>query len=879
MARLSNSGQPALYPLTSRSQDDFTIALLDAWATVADVLTFYQERIANELYLKTATERFSVLELARLIGYELRPGVASDTYLAFTLEDTPALNPLLPGNTKGTAAGLPPITIEAGAKVQSVPGPGEQAQIFETTAKIEARAEWNAAPPRLTQPQKITPDSDAVVLKGTAANVKPGDIVLIHQAPDTRKMRKIRQVEVVDETKTTKVYFVPEAPPASVAQPVFSDLPPKTNLGQISELAVETVLKEDVVDKIIGKTWKAADLEVLLQTKNWSAEQLVASVVTAFALSQSAPDTSLYVFRKHTAVFGYNAPKQVDYIAGVPKLPSLWVEWCLDENAGQIFLDSAYEEILPGGFVGIQKPNQSLASATVYPIDQVEVRSRTAYGLSAKTTLLHFSQPEKWWDPASGSCMPVEDSFKSKNTNRIKATKPALPDTLSAIREITVYAQSEPLELADLPITDDVKSNAITLNRLYLGFQIGQKVVLTGNRSDLPGVSASEVLTVGEVYIDQGYTALVFTSALNYTYIRKSVTINANVTAATHGETVQEVLGSGDAGKIFQQFVLRQPPLTYVSGISSGGTTTLEIRVNDLLWHEVPAFLEHGPEERIYTTRLDDEGHTTVIFGDGETGARLPSGQENVKAKYRRGIGLGGLVKAQQLSQLMTRPLGVKSATNPVAATGAEDRESLDKARRNAPLAILTLDRIVSLQDYEDFARSFAGIDKALATWTWSSQKRGVFLTVAGAKGAPVDNTNPLCQNLTTALQKAGGPHVPLAIQSYEPRFFRVTAHIQVHPDYLAEKVLAAVEQQLRERFSFDEREFGQPVARSEVIAVMQNVAGVTAVDVDEFYRSDEPATLKPLLAADMPRPGSNNVVAAELLMLDPQPLALKVML
>ena len=56
------------------SDDDLAIALLDAWATVADVLTFYQERIANEGFLRTATERRSVLELARAIGYELEPG-------------------------------------------------------------------------------------------------------------------------------------------------------------------------------------------------------------------------------------------------------------------------------------------------------------------------------------------------------------------------------------------------------------------------------------------------------------------------------------------------------------------------------------------------------------------------------------------------------------------------------------------------------------------------------------------------------------------------------------------------------------------------------------------------------------------------------------
>ena len=62
----------ALRSLTTRDPDDFTIALLDGWATLADVLTFYQERIANELWLRTATERDSILRLAQLIGYRLK---------------------------------------------------------------------------------------------------------------------------------------------------------------------------------------------------------------------------------------------------------------------------------------------------------------------------------------------------------------------------------------------------------------------------------------------------------------------------------------------------------------------------------------------------------------------------------------------------------------------------------------------------------------------------------------------------------------------------------------------------------------------------------------------------------------------------------------
>ena len=85
-ARLSSSDFPGLKALRTRDGGDPSIALLDSWAVVADILTFYQERIINEGYLPTATERRSLVELARLVGYEPRPGVASSVFLAFTLE-------------------------------------------------------------------------------------------------------------------------------------------------------------------------------------------------------------------------------------------------------------------------------------------------------------------------------------------------------------------------------------------------------------------------------------------------------------------------------------------------------------------------------------------------------------------------------------------------------------------------------------------------------------------------------------------------------------------------------------------------------------------------------------------------------------------------
>src|SRR4029077_9356100 len=135
-----------LLDLTTRDPGDFSIALLDGWATVADVLTFYQERIAGEGYLRTATGRRSILELARLVGYALRPGVAATVYLTYTIDEDRSVTPPKPFAT----------TIPKGSRSQSVPGPGELPQSFETSDDLEARSEWNNLQVRLSQPQNIT---------------------------------------------------------------------------------------------------------------------------------------------------------------------------------------------------------------------------------------------------------------------------------------------------------------------------------------------------------------------------------------------------------------------------------------------------------------------------------------------------------------------------------------------------------------------------------------------------------------------------------------------------------------------------------------------------------------------------------------------------
>jgi predicted phage baseplate assembly protein len=337
---------------------------------------------------------------------------------------------------------------------------------------------------------------------------------------------------------------------------------------------------------------------------------------------------------------------------------------------------------------------------------------------------------------------------------------------------------------------------------------------------------------------------------------------------------VLQILGSGDASKTHQRFELKSLPLTFVSAESeTGATSTLTIRVNDVAWSEQPNLVAATPRDRAYSLRIEDDGKAVVQFGDGQHGARLPSGQGNVLASYRRGIGASGNVGAGQLSQLLTRPLGLKAATHPAAAEGGTDPDDAESARRTMPLGVRTLGRAVSLRDYEDFARAFTGIGKAHAAVLNLKAGRTIFITVAAEDGAPLSSTNPVLTRLVGALRKSGDPLVRFEVQPNREATFQLRLRVKRDPAYLRDAVTAAIESALHAAFSFDTREFGQPVALSEVIAVADGVAGVIAVDVDHFYRGTKRVLARRLAAALPHVDASGNGVAAELLTLAPGPL------
>ena len=106
---------PLLLPQwTDRSEADFGVVLIELMAYVADILSYYQDRVANEAFLATATQRRSVADLLRLIDYQIDPGLAASALVHVDVSaDVVVAGTALPYRLKTAGvAGEPDVTFE-----------------------------------------------------------------------------------------------------------------------------------------------------------------------------------------------------------------------------------------------------------------------------------------------------------------------------------------------------------------------------------------------------------------------------------------------------------------------------------------------------------------------------------------------------------------------------------------------------------------------------------------------------------------------------------------------------------------------------------------------------------------------------------------------
>lgn len=180
------------------SEGDFGVMIVEALAYGLDILSFYGDRLTQEAYLPTATQRLSILNLAQLLGYV--PTNGSPAVGTVTFQNTTASN----------------ITLPAGTQVaSSFSTSADQPIIFETNTGVVVPANGTITAnvtQGITYVQQIIGTSDgtaAQTFQIPQANVEDGSVTIFVAGINTSNLIQWNQVTfLVDAQPTDQSYSI-----------------------------------------------------------------------------------------------------------------------------------------------------------------------------------------------------------------------------------------------------------------------------------------------------------------------------------------------------------------------------------------------------------------------------------------------------------------------------------------------------------------------------------------------------------------------------------------------------------------------------------------------------------------------------------------------
>jgi len=313
---------------------------------------------------------------------------------------------------------------------------------------------------------------------------------------------------------------------------------------------------------------------------------------------------------------------------------------------------------------------------------------------------------------------------------------------------------------------------------------------------------------------------------------------NANLVRVRHGSTGRATLGSGDATQARQRVQIPDAPVAYDLDDAGNPVPSQVLRVNGVRWEERPSLYAAGPAE-VYTVRLEEDGGVMDEFGDGVHGARLPTGRNNVTATYRVGGGREGEVESGAIDSLLGSVRGVKKVLGAGPTSGGADQDDPRRLRALAPTRARALGRAVSRDDLVDLTLGFPGVTHA-AAWVGSGPAgcpcggSGLHLGFlrAGSAG-PRAPLPPELSALAKYLDARRDATVALCVCAAQVTRVALTATLAVDPRREPQAVAAAARAALADPagpLAPEQRALGQPLDRSDVLAVLHGPTGVVGV-------------------------------------------------
>lgn len=347
-------------------------------------------------------------------------------------------------------------------------------------------------------------------------------------------------------------------------------------------------------------------------------------------------------------------------------------------------------------------------------------------------------------------------------------------------------------------------------------------------------------------------------------------TISVTIPVVNASRITAEVLGVS-TGQANQSFRLTQHPVLLPRDPDSQEYLQVEIDPGSgfEVWQQRGTLLYSLSRDPHFTVQTNEADEVELLFGDGRYGQIPPLGS-TIRATYLIGGGSGGNVGANTITVVKSGVNVSTKVTNPQAASGGADRESIENARRQAPRVFRSMQRAVTAEDYIALAENVPGVARAIAvarSWNYVD----LYIVAAGN----LDLTDDLRARLLRYFDERRMVTTLLSVRS--PIFVTIDitiVELGIEPTFYREDVQQRVEESLAAFFEIDRLGFGQAFYLSKVYEAIEEVPGVAFARGVTFrgQRSDPPGELvDPATAAtgliqlrsrEFPRRGSLTLVA-----------------
>ncbi|BAV06595.1 putative baseplate assembly protein [Filimonas lacunae] len=274
-------------------------------------------------------------------------------------------------------------------------------------------------------------------------------------------------------------------------------------------------------------------------------------------------------------------------------------------------------------------------------------------------------------------------------------------------------------------------------------------------------------------------------------------------------------------------------------------------------WTPARDLLQSKPEDKMFVAEVEEEGTTSLRFGDDASGKR-PAPGILFNAAYRVGNGPKGNIGANVFTTLVSDDPAISSDAsvihnlwNPLPGFGGTEPESIQLVKQNAPVAFRTQERAVTQADYEEMTRRSSNlVQRSAATTRWTGSWRTVFVTVDRLGGEqPGDDLQVKLRQDLEKYRLAG-----YDLEMNTPLFvsLELKMRICVNKNYFSSAVKAALLETFSNNllpngrkglFHADNFTFGQTVYLSRLYAAAQKIAGVDSVSILTFQRQGQPLT------------------------------------